>query len=335
MNTKLYEIKQHLSDRFLEWLLDAVRNSPGALQPYSYTHCVLAHAARLAKPRMSFNAFQQRIGVSTSHLLMHEFDSNWLPSVPSRFESYRETLIAFARKELEKRRSDRRWKQLRERWQHVIRDRQDRLLRALGCQVRCLKADQILRGICYPSEVFEDDYPDNDRVQEVLRSLIENDYIRTVKAFAVPTPKLSEPLAYWEPRTGFPTPDFGKVAYQNERRWEGAPRAQTVYVGTSRLGRLFGTKRTGNLPQPLQASHDVAVGELYTHLVRRDWSTVDLWRGEDIAVHVPGEKVPDAHICFGDTPHTALEVAGLGYGKNRLLELHRHCDEHGLVYEVW
>lgn len=132
---------------------------------------------------------------------------------------------------------------------------------------------------------------------------------------AYPTPELDRPLHVHRP--GRPEPDFGKLAYELEKRWNVASQPIKVYFATPNFARLHGSW-TGckHVPEPNKCGHNLLVSRVWLlYLKQRPDVALNCWTSERFLQfqyrrgHHSG-PIPDGLI---NTKHktVAVEVGGL------------------------
>lgn len=170
--------------------------------------------------------------------------------------------------------------------------------------------------------------------RRLVDSLAARGLVRAVSLVARPPLPIRAPEIVWSP--GDPTPDFERAAYRLQRRWKCPPRSQACVVATGRAHNLHGT-RPRCLKQPLQASHDLGLANVYLRYRDLSPSLAATWRHEDAlqAAASKGGRLPDAALCAPDGKvFLALEFGG-AYKSERLLSLHRSCASSDTPYQVW
>ena len=168
-----------------------------------------------------------------------------------------------------------------------------------------------------------------------LSKLAEVDLVRRWSVLARPLPAIDGPELSWRP--GDAEPDYGAVAWALQSRWTEGPGAVWVFVGTKRSAGLLGGRAVGKPKAPLQATHDLGVGEMYVRVMADRPDLLPRWIGEDVLKpHRKNQKLPDAVIADGPTavPELVLEFGG-AYDKRRVAAFHRDCERRQVPYEVW
>ena len=161
------------------------------------------------------------------------------------------------------------------------------------------------------------------------------DFIQSVFVSVRTLPALTQPVVVWN--TSSPATDFDSTSYQLQHRWpKSGVRYATAFIATERLSQLYGGCRRGELAQPLQATHDLGVAQVWLHLRQAapDWARA--WRGEDLLAHTRrGDKCPDAFLInAAETVVGVIEFGG-AYHAERLRDFHIDCADRGLPYQIW
>lgn len=148
-----------------------------------------------------------------------------------------------------------------------------------------------------------------------------------------PMLELPGPIFSWLPDE--PPPEFEKVAYQVQKRWTEPARPTSVFHA-SRLTRSLFASFGGKSVEPVQATHDLHVGQMFVWYRENLPDDAKRWVGED-AVPKAGFQIkdPDAFLIdeFGAT-NCLLEFAGK-YSAKRIEAFHAHAAERQLRYELW
>jgi hypothetical protein len=168
-----------------------------------------------------------------------------------------------------------------------------------------------------------------------MKSLAENGLVERLIVQARLTPKLTSPIATWQP--GEPTPDFGSIAHVCQQRWKRRPtQACVVWIATEKAAQLFGGVRRGELKNPIQATHDLGVAAVWLRQREIAPRFAKAWRGEDLRAHTRrGEKLPDAFIEDEEGKVTWVIEFGGGYDTERVQDFHDDCASRGLPYQLW
>lgn len=126
------------------------------------------------------------------------------------------------------------------------------------------------------------------------------------------------------------TPDFGAVAWKNEKRWkEARPQKATCVVATQEaLDRFAGSCRE---PRPNELEHDLALAAVYFQLLRTDGEAASSWRHEDTFAARRAVR-PDA-TYRRDGATVSVDLLGRGYTKPKIEALWRAYE--GRPLELW
>lgn len=148
-----------------------------------------------------------------------------------------------------------------------------------------------------------------------------------------PILKLEQPLLSWS--SDSPTPNFASVAWMLKSRWDKAAEPTSVFVGSKRAANLFGAFG-GSVKDPVQATHDVHLGQVYLwYRERKPWFAAS-WIGEDAIRKAPnGIKNPDAFLRGANGRFSRVIDFGGKYSAERIRDFHEHCAERQLPYELW
>lgn len=149
-------------------------------------------------------------------------------------------------------------------------------------------------------------------------------------------PQMTKPLASWRPGiVDEAIFDPQKISHQLQSRWHGQSQRCRVYAPTALAAHLYGSLTHG-LHDPLQATHDVHVAELYLLYRRRDPTLAEHWRGEG-CFRKAGFALKDPDAFLVDSafkPTFAVEFGGK-YPAERVAAFDDHCRTHALPYELW
>jgi hypothetical protein len=208
----------------------------------------------------------------------------------------------------------------------LLSERDDEILGGLATQARLLSLQQIAVN-WWEGEVAN--------ARRRLKQLGDVQLIERIEVRVRSLPPLIEPVATWRP--GATVPDFEATAYRLQSRWHSlAVRGCSAYIATERAARIYGGKNRGQLKHPLQATHDLALSQIWLQLRRTapDWAKA--WRGEDLLAHTrQGEKCPDAFIVNETEQVVCVVEFGGQYNAERVREFHEDCATRGLPYQIW
>ena len=167
--------------------------------------------------------------------------------------------------------------------------------------------------------------------------LVASGLLKKLIVLSRPLPRLDAPIIVYYP--GGEEANLARAAHLLHRRWSQPPRSTTVYLATPRAAALTGGRASG-LKHPLQASHDLAVTQVYLNTRKRDPDLAIAWLGEDCVPWAPGRRVRRADAVIPGAAGgiaLAIEIGGSGsaYGRKRLEALHRHFAKSGIPYVLW
>lgn len=197
-------------------------------------------------------------------------------------------------------------------------------------------------------------FTDEANIRRFVRDLVARGLVSQITVLAKPVPEMREPLLTrnpehllnGRPRAGdglslLSSERFGvslqQVLYQARRRWAGLSAVNTtVVVATRKANHIHGVRSIGQLAKPLQASHDLAVSEVFLTVTAQN-SKMQHWYGEDFTDKSPFQNlVPDALILNAQgKPQKLIEVVGADYDNLKLERVHQHCHARALSYELW
>lgn len=167
--------------------------------------------------------------------------------------------------------------------------------------------------------------------------MIASGLLRRLVVLSRPLPSLEAPLIVSESLGA--TVNFQRVAQRLQKRWSAPPCSTTVYIATAKAAVMTGGRAPG-LKHPLQASHDLAVMQVYLQTRTEQSSIADAWLGEDNVPWAPGRRVRRADAVIRDPSGEialAIEIGGSGsaYGRERLEAMHQHFASSGIPYILW
>lgn len=208
----------------------------------------------------------------------------------------------------------------------VINRRDYELLHTLGSKVRLLSVEQV-RDAFFSG--------DNSNMRRRLQQLCRHQLLLCMRPVLRILPKTTSPLCCWQP--GEPAPAFQRISRLLIKRWSRtSPVPTTVILNGPRATRLLGVTAHGRLPHVLQASHDLALTEVYLWYRENRLAEADGWQSEEmLARHWGKGSKPDAFVSLNTGEITkAIELGGL-YSFSRLQAIHRACHERNHPYEIW
>ncbi len=213
----------------------------------------------------------------------------------------------------------------------VLTERDTEILTALTWKARPLSAEQ--RATAWWGSGR------SARIEASRRAkrLVEAGLLRKCSVLSRPLPRLDAPLVVCDSPGA--RVNLARAAHRLERRWSEPPRSTVVYLATAKAAALTGGRARG-LTHQLQASHDLAVMQVYINAKRHHPELAEAWVGEDCVSWPRGRNVrradalvrrPDGEIAL------AIEIGGSGsaYGRERLEAMHEHFASCGLPYVLW
>ncbi len=213
----------------------------------------------------------------------------------------------------------------------LLTERDNEILTAVTCKGRPLGAEQMAdawwgRGRSARIEA-------NRRAKRLVAAGL----LKKLTVLCRPLPPLDAPLVVCDSPGA--SVNLAKAAYQLERRWSKPPRSTAVYLATAKAAALTGGRARG-LKHPLQASHDLAVMQVYLNARANYPALAEAWVGEDCVPWPRGRGLRRADAIIRG-PHggiaLAVEIGGSGsaYGRKRLEAMHEHFASCGLPYVLW
>lgn len=210
----------------------------------------------------------------------------------------------------------------------ILRSRDREMIIALSRKVRLFSHRQIAS---HWWELTENGMKNSRRR---LNQLVTSGWLATAKVIAESI-EVTSAVTTWAPPD--PAPDFGKIAWQLQSRWQKQFREIRVFFASRFGANQFGGTSSGRLKKPKQATHDLGVSSVYLSFCLNRPGDANAWLGEDIyAGSRRGQVLPDAMLFEGKstTPYLAIEFGG-AYKKERLEDFHHDCASRKLGYEIW
>ena len=212
----------------------------------------------------------------------------------------------------------------------ILTRRDEDIVMTLTWKGRCVDSEQLAASWWTPTR------GGRAEAGRRARRLVEAGLLREFTVLRRPLPPLDAPVIVGVPES---LPDVDRAAHIFQRRWSKPPRMTAVYLATPKAAALTGGSAPG-LKHPLQASHDLAVVQVYLNLKRRHPAVAESWIGEDCAPWPRGLRVRRADAIIRQTTGevaSAIEIGGSGsaYGPDRLRALHEHFAAQGIPYFVW
>lgn len=202
------------------------------------------------------------------------------------------------------------------------------ILATLSRQVRFLSVAQIAR------QWWPGNAEPTTNARRRLLQLQAAGYLRLDSTFARPIPELAAPLVAWQP--GQLAPDFAALSYHLKQRFTGAAVATTIAYATKTAAVRYGGF-SGRAPRRSEATHDLALGQVYLAYLRTSPKVAAAWIPEAAIVkgaRADTQKVADALLRFPDKSEVIIEFGG-EYDKAKLTSFHLDCERRGRGYQLW
>lgn len=207
----------------------------------------------------------------------------------------------------------------------TLRDLQ--ILEALTVKVRMLTIEQIAETWWPPGR-----YQVTNARRRMVR-LVRAKLVLRYRINIHPRIPLNAPVAEWKP--GDDSPEFAAVSTMLKNRWTLPAEPTSVFLASKRSANLFGTY-AGPLKDPVQATHDVHLSDIYLWYQQHKPWFCDSWIGEDALKKAgTGVKDPDAFLVRPDGEVSRVIDFGGKYSADRVKEFHGHCAARSLPYELW
>jgi len=208
-------------------------------------------------------------------------------------------------------------------WTHRDLD----IVESLALRTRLLTLKQIAR-LWWPASARGDFL-----ARRRLRRIAGAGLVDKVRINIHPILELEGPVFSWQP--GDPSPACEKIAYQVQKRWTQPAKPTSVYLA-SRLTRSLFASFGGKSVEPVQATHDIHVGQMYVWYRENQPQNAKHWVGEDALPKAGYEvKDPDAFLIDeSGVTDCLLEFAGK-YSAKRIEAFHAHSTERQVRYELW
>lgn len=198
--------------------------------------------------------------------------------------------------------------------------RPDDLVRVLTRFVRVLTVEQAQRfGLAT-----------DGALRQTIEQHRRRGILATLRVPVIAIEPAGQPLLKWVP--GDPGPEWDELSRRLRRRWGGDAVMRTL-VHATRLGGSLHGSRPGRPPRSSEASHDVALAEIFLRHFHRQpagWRREDELPAEPFA-HAPVR--PDACV-FRKGRVVAIELGGR-YRPEKLKRFHDFCDDREVPYELW
>lgn len=204
--------------------------------------------------------------------------------------------------------------------------------------------EEIIAALCFKARFFSleqiarDWWPERALALKLARqrmlSLAGDGWLKNFRVLVRPLLVLEEPVVDWEPRS--PAPDFAAVARTLQGRWKSPASRTELFLASPHARAVFGGKLLGAVKNLCQTTHDLHVAEVFLHYRRKDPSISAAWVGEDqLSRSRKRQKLPDAFLQDAEGKIVRVIEFGGAYSASRLSELHDHCAEQCLPYEIW
>lgn len=206
--------------------------------------------------------------------------------------------------------------------------RNTEILFALTHKVRVFTLSQIARTW------WTDTKSGTATARRALSELVIAGYLEKGRFTTHPELELKEPVLSW--RAGNPTPDFGKIAYALQSRWQKPLCLTTLYAAGKIAISHFGGAG-GLFKKQYQATHDLHVSSIYLRLHSLDSEGARLWISEELLEKPErhGDKLPDAVLRDSHKNIRMIIEFGGSYPSHRIKSFHNFCFENGFPYELW
>ncbi len=182
-----------------------------------------------------------------------------------------------------------------------------------------------------------------------LSRMLSRQLLSSQQLSARTPPAFRSPVVTWTP--GQNPPSATRISYELGRRWaQQGLRTRQCYLIGPRYGALTGISNPNHLRRPLQASHELAMADLYLHFHAERPTDARYWLAEQVYQQphwrdrlisrdgcmfaMVGQK-PDALLVDENAVVIkAIELGGV-YNAKRLERFHRWCQRRSLPYEIW
>jgi hypothetical protein len=169
------------------------------------------------------------------------------------------------------------------------------------------------------------------RADAAVRRLEAEGLVESHLLLSEPPLDLDAPIYAWAP--GDAEPPFERGAWLLQSRWDPPVRTRVV-VATTHAKTLRADGSRGGLLYPSQANHDLHVSQLFLRFRRVAPDRAAAWVSEDLRPKAGFRvKDPDVILDLDDGP-LVVEFGGR-YDARRLRDLHAHCADRDLRYELW
>lgn len=149
-----------------------------------------------------------------------------------------------------------------------------------------------------------------------------------------PLLQLERPVIEWKPYA--PAADFSAVSRVLQARWKEPASKTELFLASRHARAVFGGNAIGSIKNLCQTTHDLHVAEVFLFYRRTCPEAAHSWVSEDeVAQKRKGKKLPDAFLKDDAGKIARVIEFGGAYSASRLSELHTHCAENDLPYEIW
>ncbi len=202
---------------------------------------------------------------------------------------------------------------------------EERILEALLFKVRVMASSQLEQLV-------------GDGVASLMRSLSRKQYVESLN-LRTQILELASPLFSWSPTHGDVTPDFWKISWQAESRFNSSRTGESrVFFATDLACRHFGGVG-GKLRQPFQMLHDLGTASMFVAKATLSSEHSIQWIGEDVIRryfrHLKVRKIPDAASITESQVSRVFEFAGRDYSGSYIKSFHEFWKRKNTPYEIW
>jgi len=207
--------------------------------------------------------------------------------------------------------------------------RDDQIFHTLGFKVRLMTFNQIA------STWWNDTKSGVESAKKRLSSLVKSGYLKCLYVNAQPIIEINGPVFTWLPQ-GNTSPDAIYLSKKFKNRLSSPPQITPVYILSRKCANLIGGIG-GKLINPLHATHDLHVSEVYIFLLKNDPDSAYAWIGEDF-FKKRGKDLVDPDAIIQSTTNQAQEIFVEFCGKydaKRILHFHNDCQNNNMGYQLW
>jgi len=207
-----------------------------------------------------------------------------------------------------------------------ITDRDSKIIQTLGLKVRVMSFNQIA------SLWWNNTVSGRILAKNRLKLLVQYNFLNCLYVNAHPMLKIKGPIFSWMP--GDTEPDSKSLSNFLFKRLSKQPNMTTVYTLSRKSKNMIGS---GAKPfNPLHATHDIHVSEVYLFLLKNDIESAEAWISEDmITKRGKGLVDPDAVLNYSSLrPKLFVEFCGK-YDAKRIDHFHSDCQNNNQGYQLW